>query len=223
MEEKTYIFEGKTTNEAIEKGLKELKTTKNKVEIKVLEDTEKKTFFSILAPKVVKVEMKIKEAPEKPKKENSKNIDEIVKEIESFMKKFIEKSPTKDVEVVVKKEGNTIKVNMDDEKASYLIGYRGETLNSLQNILSNIASNDMQEKVRVILDISNYREKREQDLERLANRIAENVVKRGRPITLEPMSAYDRKVIHTTLQESEQVKTHSIGKEPYRKVVISVK
>lgn len=223
MEDKTYIFEGKTTNEAIEKGLKELNKRKNQVEIKVLENEEKKTFFSILAPKIVKVEMKIKPEEERASKPDAKDMDEVVKEIEKFVKDFIEKLPTKDLKYEVKKEENTIKVDIKDNEAAYLIGYRGDTLNSLQSILSNIASNGRQEKVRVLLNISNYREKREQDLTNLAKRIAESVEKSKKSITLEPMVAFDRKIIHTVLQNSDKVKTYSVGKEPYRKVVVSLK
>ena len=219
MEEKTYIFEGKTSTEAIEKGLKELNKRKNQVEIKILEDKEKKTFFSILEKKVVKVEITVKEQEEK----EAKSMDEIVDEISNFVKKFISKLPTKDLKYKIEKNGNLIKVDINDENASYLIGYRGETLNSLQSILSNIASNDKQEKVRVLLNISNYRDKREQDLKSLANKISESVIKTRKSITLEPMVAFDRKVIHTALQDSDKVKTYSIGKEPYRKVVVSLK
>lgn len=220
MEEKTYIFEGKTTNEAIEKGLKELKVNKNNVEIKVLENEDKKTFFSILAPKVVKVEMKLKT---QEKKEEIKDIKEIEKEIEEFIKEFIAKLPTKDLKYSVKSEDNVIKVDIKDDEASYLIGYRGDTLNSLQNILTNIASSGKQEKVRVLLNISNYREKREADLKNLASKITESVIKTKKSITLEPMMAYDRKIIHSYLQNHDKVKTYSIGKEPYRKVVVSLK
>ena len=222
MEEKTYIFEGKTSTEAIEKGLKQLNKKKSQVEIKILEDKEKKTFFSILEKKVVKVEITVKENTEKPKKE-AKNIDEIIEEIDNFVKEFISKLPTNDLKNEIKKEENLIKVDIKDEKAAYLIGYRGETLNSIQNILSNIASSDKQEKVRVLLNISNYREKREQDLKSLASKISESVIKSRKSITLEPMVPFERRVIHTTLQNNPKVKTESVGVEPYRKVVISLK
>jgi len=221
MDEKTYIFEGKTTNEAIEKGLKELKTTKHKVDIKVLEDTEKKTFFSILAPKIVKVEMKFKETNEV--KRDPMNIDQTVQDLDKFMKEFISKLPTKDLKYEVKKDKNMICVDIKGDEASYLIGYRGEALNSLQEILSNIASQDKQERVKVFLNISNYREKRKEDLEKLSKRIAESVEKNKKSVTLEPMTAYDRKIIHSFFQNNEKIDTHSIGKEPYRKVVISLK
>ena len=224
MDEKTYIFEGKTTNEAIEKGLKELKTNKNKVEIKVLENEDKKTFFSILAPKIVKVEMKFKEGMErKERTREPMDVIEVIKDLEKFMRDFISKLPTKEIKYEIKQDGNLIKIDIKDEKAAYLIGYRGETLNALQNILSNIASNDKQEKVRVLLNISNYREKREQDLKTLATKIAESVEKSNKSITLEPMSAFDRKIVHSVLQDHKNVKTYSVGKEPYRKVVFSLK
>lgn len=224
MEAKTYIFEGKTTNEAIEKGLRELKTSKNKVEIKVLENEDKKTFFSILTPKVVKVEIKFKENnTHKEETREPMDFSETIKDLEKFLKDFIANLPTNHLQYTVKQENNLIKVDIKDDKAAYLIGYRGETLNCLQNILSNIASNDKQEKVRVLLNISNYREKREQDLKTLASKIAESVVKSKKSITLEPMVAYDRKIVHSYLQEHEKVKTYSIGKEPYRKVVVSLK
>ena len=220
MENKTYVFEGKTTNEAIERGLKELKTSKNKVDIKVLENEDKKTFFSILAPKVVKVEMKLKDGVvfKEPM-----NTDEIVKELALFMKKFIANLPTNNLQYEIKQDKNLIKINIKNPEAAYLIGYRGETLNSLQNILSNIASNDKQEKVRVLLNISDYREKREKDLQILSNNVAENVIKSRKSIALEPMIAYDRRIVHTTLQNSDKVKTYSVGREPYRKVVIDLK
>ncbi len=224
MDDKTYVFEGKTTNEAIEKGLKELKTTKYKVDIKVLEDEEKKTFFSILATKVVKVEMKFKEGmTKKEEKQEPMDVTQVIQELKKFMEDFLANLPTKGLNYEIKPEGNLIKIDIKDDKAAYLIGYRGETLNSLQSILANIASNDKQEKVRILLNISNYREKREQDLKTLANKIAESVTRNKKSITLEPMIAYDRKIVHSVLQEHEKVKTYSIGKEPYRKVVVSLK
>lgn len=224
MDDKTYIFEGKTTNEAIEKGLKELKTNKNKVEIKVLENEDKKTFFSILTPKIVKVEIKFKE--EFSRKESNKepmDTAEVTREMDKFIKDFIANLPTKDLKYEIKSNADLIKINIQDERAAYLIGYRGETLNAFQSILSNIASNDKQEKVRVLLNISNYREKREKDLKTLANKIAESVERTKKSVTLEPMVAYDRKIVHNALQERDNVKTYSVGKEPYRKVVVSLK
>ena len=223
MEDKTYVFEGKTTNEAIENGLKELKVSKNKVEIKVLEQEDKRSFFSILTPRVVKVEMKIKENISKNIKELSK--DEILegkKSVEEFLKDFISKL-NKDLEYKINQEENSINVDIDGKDAGFLIGYRGEVLNSLQIILSNIANKKIDGKVKVLLNVGGYREKREKDLQNLASKIASTVVKNNRKITLEPMTAFERKVIHTKLQENNRVKTYSIGEEPYRKVVVDLK
>ena len=223
MEDKTYVFEGKTTNEAIENGLKELKVSKNKVEIKVLEQEDKRSFFSILTPRVVKVEMKIKENVSKNVKELSK--DEILegkKSVEEFLKDFISKL-NKDLDYKINQEENSINVDIDGKDAGFLIGYRGEVLNSLQVILSNIANKKIDGKVKVLLNVGGYREKREKDLQNLASKIASTVIKNNRKITLEPMTAFERKVIHTKLQENNRVKTYSIGEEPYRKVVVDLK
>ena len=223
MEDKTYVFEGKTTNEAIENGLKELKVSKNKVEIKVLEQEDKRSFFSILTPRVVKVEMKIKENVSKNVKELSK--DEILegkKSVEEFLKEFISKL-NKDLDYKINQEENSINVDIDGKDAGFLIGYRGEVLNSLQVILSNIANKKIDGKVKVLLNVGGYREKREKDLQNLASKIASTVVKNNRKITLEPMTAFERKAIHTKLQENNRVKTYSIGEEPYRKVVVDLK
>lgn len=232
MDNKVYTFEGKTSTEAIEKGLKELKVSKNKVDIKILEQEDKRSFFSILAPRVVKVEMKIKENEEeiKPKKteEKKKNISEpvdnteAIKNVNKFLDEFIQKLPNNDLNYEIKEEDNIIKIDINGEDTGYLIGYRGDVLNSIQTIVSNVASKSSKEKVRVIVNIGGYREKREKDLQNLAVKIAGTVIKTKKSVTLEPMSAYERKIIHTKLQQNDKVKTHSIGEEPYRKVVVSL-
>lgn len=229
MEEKTYIFEGKTTNEAIELGLKQLNVPKSKVEIKVLESEDKRSFFSILAPRVVKVEMKLKDLDEEKinKKEyNNKEItkeeiNEVKEKIEEFLKEFKEKLNDLSLEYNIKEEKNQILIDIDGKDVGFLIGYRGEVLNALQTIITNIANK--KGKVKVLLNIAGYRQKREKDLQVLASKIAASVVKTKKKITLEPMSAFERKIIHTKLQENDKVKTYSIGEEPYRKVVVDLK
>lgn len=226
MDKNVYVFEGKTSTEAIEKGLKELNVSKNKVEIKILEQEDKRSFFSILTPRVVKVEMKLKEHSKQNKKNvKTVNVDntEAIEKIDKFLKEFSQKLPTQGITYDIKEEDSVIKVNINGEETGYLIGYRGEVLNSLQTIISNIASKTSKEKVRVILNIGGFREKREKDLQNLAEKIASTVIKTRKPVTLEPMTAYERKIIHTKLQENDKVKTHSVGEEPYRKVVVSLK
>ena len=231
MENQTFIFEGKTTNEAIEKGLKELKVSKNKVEIKVLEQEEKRSFFSILTPRVVKVEIKLKEDTENNNIKEAKKVnterqtissDEAKKIAEDFLEEFLSKMPGEKLEfsVEIKEEG--LSINITGKDAGFLIGYRGEVMNSIQTILTNVVNKNSREKIKIMLNIGGYREKREKDLENLAMKIAASVIKTGRNITLEPMTAYERKIIHTKLQENNKIKTYSVGEEPYRKIVIAL-
>ena len=224
----TNIYEGRTTNEAIEKGLKDLNVSKKQVEIKILETDEKRSFFSILTPRVVKVEMKIKEEPvkvmKKEKVEISAETENLAEEnIRKFLDEFMKKLPTNDLVYKIVNEKNDLFTTIDGNDTGYLIGYRGNVLNSLQNILNNIANNGTSERVRVLLNIGGYKEKREKDLQELADKKAGIVIKKRKSITLEPMTSYERKIIHSRLQNNTKVETHSIGEEPNRKVVISLK
>lgn len=226
--EKSIISEGKTTNEAIENGLKELNVSKNKVDIKILENEEKRSFFSILAPRIVKVQLTLKDDNEKNnivKKEIELSYDEqkIASEnVDKFLKEFLNKLEP-DTKYSIKTQKNGIYVDIDNEKVGYLIGYRGETLYALQNILTSISGKGIDNKVRVFLDIEGYRQKREKTLEDLADKISKTVIKTKKSITLEPMQAYERKIIHSKLQDNDLVETRSIGEEPRRRIVISLK
>ena len=251
---KTIISEGKTSTEAIEKGLKQLNVSKDKVDIKILENEEKRSFFSILTPRVVKVELTLKEnMPEKKsenefhRKQNRPSQEEKTKEHEVEERKRTEKIVLKPEEIEMAKENLEIFLNefitkissnieykiisddeyiyvtLNGEEAGRLIGYRGETLNAMQLVLSSIANKKIEGKVRIILDIENYREKRKIALEELADKLARTVIRNGKQVTLEPMSAYERKIIHNRLQDSQRVKTYSVGEEPYRNVVITKK
>ena len=222
--EKTVRAEGKTTTEAIEKGLKELGVSKDKVKIKVLEE-EKRSFYSILSPRVVKVELTLKEDKKEKNKEEKKhneNIQEIEK-AEQDIKEFLDNFLTKETKYEVKINNFDIYVDMNGENLNYLIGYRGETINAIQTILTAIANKKSTQKIRVYLDIAGYREKRIKTLEDLAEKLARTVERTKKSVTLEPMTAYERKIIHTKLQNNSKVKTFSKGEEPYRKVVISLK
>lgn len=221
---KTIIAEGKTSTEAIEKGLKEMNLPKELVEIKIIEEN-KKSFFDILAPKIVKVELKEKEAkkPEKVEIETTENeLKEAKIKVEKFLKEFFDKITDK-VEYTVKIEDKCIYVEINGEKIGNLIGYRGEVLYALENILKAIANKESENRVILRLDIENYKNKRMKTLEELAIKKAKIVEKTGKMITLEPMQAYERKVIHSILQENENVETRSIGQEPKRRIVITKK
>lgn len=222
------ISEGKTTNEAIEKGLKQLGVSKDKVDIKVLENDEKRSFFSILAPRVVKVEIKLKEGLQEneEKKEihelTAEELDLAEKNIKNFLDEFLPKIDSQITYNILKKDYG-LDVVILGENSSILIGYRGDTLYDFQNILSAISNRNISSKVRVILDIENYKEKRVKTLENLAIKLAKTVERTRKPVTLEPMQAYERKIIHSKLQNSNTVITKSIGEEPRRRIVISLK
>ena len=227
--EKTIIAEGKTTNEAIENGLKQLKVSKDKVEIKVLENEEKRSFFSILAPRVVKVELTLKEDVKGAKIQEKREIKLIKQEqekakenIEKFLKDFMRNLP-EDTKYEITTEESGLKVSLTNDNLGYLIGYRGETLYALQNIMTAIAGKGIEQKVRVILDIEGYKAKREKTLEDLAQKVAKTVIRTKKPIKLEPMQAYERKIIHSKLQQNSRVETTSVGEEPHRRIIVSLK
>ncbi len=220
------IAQGKTTNEAIENGLKELKVSRNQVEIKVLEKEDKRSFFSILTPRVVKVELTLKETDKKTVnkvKEYDRNLDEIEEakgQVEEFLNSFLPQMDSS-LSYESKVENYTIMIEIKGNVAGTLIGYRGETLNAMQNILSAIANKKASGKIKLTLDIENYREKRKKVLEDLANKVSKTVLRTGKSITLEPMTAYERKIIHSKLQDNPKIETHSIGENDNRRIVIS--
>ena len=216
---KTIIAEGKTSTEAIEKGLKELKATRSQVDVKILEE-KKKSFFSILDPHVVKVELTLREDSIPEKKE--KNIEDADKAVENFLNNFLNKISS-NIEYTVKNENGLVYVNIKGEDSTRLIGYRGEALNALQTLLTTVASKNREESVKVILDIGNYKDARKKTLEELARKVEKTVKKTVKSVTLEPMNAYERKILHTELQDSEFVKTYSVGEGDRRRVVIAKK
>ena len=226
--DKVIISEGKTTNEAIENGLKKLNVSKNMVDIKVLENEEKRSFFSILAPRVVKVQLTVKEKTENTKKLKKDIIlsveeqEKAKKNVSEFLDSFLDKV-SKDTVYKIENDENGLSISIENKDLGFLIGYRGETLYAFQNILSSIASKGIENRVRVILDIEGYKQKRQKSLEDLAEKLAKTVIKTRKKVTLEPMQAYERKIIHNKLQDNDKVETRSIGEEPRRKVVIELK
>lgn len=216
---KIIVSQGKTTSEAIEKGLKELNLHRDQVEIRVLEQ-EKRSFFDILAPRVVKVELTVKEKPQKEEKIlTEEDLEGTKNNVEKFIKEFL-KNLGEEYKYDINIEKNEINVKIDGGNSGTLIGYRGETLNALQHILSLIANKHTSAKVRVLLNVDGYKEKREKTLEELALKVSKTVIRTNKSITLEPMNAYERKIIHSKLQNMADIRTHSIGEEPHRRIVI---
>lgn len=235
MPENRIISEGKTTNEAIEKGLKMLKVSKDMVNVRVIENEDKRSFFSILAPRVVKVELTLKENIEKKEENHELNntkkerklaspekINEAEVKIKMFLDQFL-KQIGEQITYSIEKDEYGLIISINGKESGIIIGYRGETLYAIQNIISAVVNKNNTDKIRVLLDIEGYKAKREKTLQDLARKIAHTVEKNGKSVTLEPMQAYERKIIHATLQNHNRVTTVSIGEEPRRKVVISLK
>ena len=227
----TVIAEGKTTAEAIENGLKQLKVSKNDVDVTVLKDENKKSFFNILAPRTVRVELKLKEKHNENK--NIKKVEEnelseeefniIKNNISNFLDKFLKQINAENTKFEIVRDENIVNLNINGENLNSLIGYRGETLNALQTLISRIGNKGLEKRHRIIVDIEGYRNKRIKALQDLAVKVSKTVMKNKKSIKLEPMSAFERKIIHDKLQENPKVTTHSVGKEPNRKVVIELK
>ena len=149
--------------------------------------------------------------------------DETIRYVEQFVKDTL-KAMDMDVEITssIDKDG-ALYVDMKGENMGILIGKRGQTLDSLQYLANRVANKHQSAYVRVKLDTENYRARREETLKHLAKNIAHKVKRNRRPVILEPMNPYERRIIHSTLQSDPYVTTHSEGEEPYRKVVVTLK
>ena len=166
-----------------------------------------------------------KEVKEEVKKE-TKLVEvqpQTIKAVEDFLKNTMK---AMDMEVELKTEidqDGAICVDMSGEHMGILIGKRGQTLDSLQYLANRVANKHQEGYVRVKLDTENYRARREETLRHLAKNIAHKVKRNRRPVALEPMNPYERRIIHSALQSDPYVMTHSEGEEPFRKVVITLK
>ena len=232
----------KTVQKAIEQGLKELGATQDEVDIKILEEGGffKKAKVELILDKEVEekkaLEEKQKEDQEekevkKPKKENKEKVKEEVKEVKTEEKEDMFSYATKfltglcekmnvQAEITYFETEDSVTFNASGEKVSSLIGKRGETLNAIQDILSNVMKNANYREKKFYFDVENYKNRREISLINLADRMAKKALKIEKPIKLERMNAYERKIIHTALQNCEGITTHSEGEEPNRYLVI---
>lgn len=194
-----------------------------KVEEKVEEKPKKETKKTAKAEKKTTKKEEVKEVKEEPKEEKpvkaKKSIDEAVELGSKFLVTLFKELNDEILVTSTKVEGG-ISYNIKGEKVSTLIGYRGETLNALQYIVNNVIKNAGFKNVRVFLDVENYKEKRQETLISLAERLARKAIAQNKEIKLEPMNAYERRIIHTALQNSG-VTTHSEGEEPNRYLIIT--
>ena len=169
-----------------------------------------------------RAEPKAEKAPREPVVLGEEIRDEKSEQIRTFLSGLLEHMDAKAEVKVYEVEKNRYKVILEGEKLGALIGRRGETLDAIQQLTNySINRGGESKRARVQIDAENYREKREESLERLAQKVAGKVVKYRRNVTLEPMNAYERHVIHTALQDTQYITTFSIGTEPNRRVVVS--
>jgi spoIIIJ-associated protein len=198
---------GKTVEDAIEIGLKQLKKKRNQVYIEILEAANK-GFLGIIGSKLAKVKLTVLENPEEDAKKFLHDV---------FRTMSIE------AEIETNIEGNNLNICLEGPNMGVIIGRRGQTLDSLQYLVTLVVNKNRENYLKVFIDTENYREKREDTLVRLANKMAKKAKKIGKTVVLEPMNPYERRIIHASLQGNPFVQTYSEGEEPYRKVVITLK
>ncbi|MFC7395119.1 RNA-binding cell elongation regulator Jag/EloR [Scopulibacillus cellulosilyticus] len=197
--------QGKTIEEAVTTALDTLKATKENVIIDVLEEP-KKGLLGVIGVKPALVKVTLKTLP----------IDIAIDYLKNIMSKI---GMSADIKVIEQDDRN-IECQIMTQDPALIIGKRGQTLNAIQFLANLVINKHSDHKVKLTLDVESYRLRRKESLERLAGRTAERVTKFGRPVKLDPMPSYERKVIHTALQSSDRVTTRSEGEEPQRYVVV---
>jgi spoIIIJ-associated protein len=207
---KSITVEKNTVDEAVIAALEELEVEKSEVEIEVLKEPTK-GLLSFLGSKVAKVKVTVVNGPE----EKTRNFFDIL-----LKKMNIE------ADFEIKYSANILKVDIvkiDEDDKGIIIGKRGKNLDEIQFLLNLIINKGRENYIRVVFNVEDYREKREETLKRLAKKMAEKCRYYNHKVKLEPMNPYERRIIHSTLQEETDIITYSEGDEPYRKVVIDKK
>ena len=200
---KTIKKEAKSVEEAIRMAAEELGVAAERIQVKILE--EGKSGILGFGSKHAIIEASYEES--------------IEDKITAFLQPIFESMGIAP-DMIFSKEEDQLHVKMDCENSGIAIGRRGETLDALQYLTSLVVNREAVDYTRIIMDVSDYRLKREETLVGLAQRVAEKVMKGHRSVTLEPMNPYERRIIHSSLQEFKEIETYSVGEEPYRKVVV---
>jgi len=204
---RTIVKEAKTVDEALRLALEELGIDKEHAQVEVINEGNKGILGFIGNRNAV---VRVTELF---------NMEDT---IQTFLKPIFDKMGIS-AEMDIEYREDSILIKLSGDNIGIVIGRRGETLDALQYLLSLVINKNTEQYTRVVLDVADYRSKREETLQRLARRVADKVAKTRRSITLEPMNPYERRIIHSTLQEYKNIDTQSIGEEPNRKVVIRFK
>lgn len=195
------VFTAKTVDEAIEEGLNALGITLDEADIVIMEEGKKKLFGAVKA----KVQIKKKSSDSKRAAEFIDGLMEILK--------------ISAVSEVIG-EGDEIKIEIKATNSAKVIGKHGDVLDAIQCLAGAVANTGRDEYKKVVVDCENYRQQREETLVKLAHKLADKAVEKGRKLNLEPMSPYERRIIHSALAENTEVKTVSEGKEPNRYIAV---
>ncbi len=198
----------KNVAEAVTEACRQLSTTSEKLEYEVMDEGKTGVFGIGSRPAVIRAKVK----------------NTLEDDVRSFLNDvFAAMNSEVSISIQYDEEEKTVDVDLSGDDMGMLIGKRGQTLDSLQYLLSLVVNKNSEEYIRVKVDTENYRERRKETLENLAKNIASKVKRTGRSVSLEPMNPYERRIIHATLQNDKYVTTHSEGNEPYRRVVVTSK
>ena len=204
-------FTGKTVEDAVTEASIKFGTTSDKIVYEVIEK-ESNGFLGLIGSKPARIKAAF--------------VKEVT--VEDVAKKFLKDvfsvmNIAVNVEIKINEANKTMDINLVGEDMGVLIGKRGQTIDSLQYLVSLVVNKECEEYYRVKLDTENYRERRKETLENLARNIASKVKRTRRSVTLEPMNPYERRIIHSALQNDKYVTTKSEGEEPYRHIVVMLK
>lgn len=198
----------KNVAEAVTEACRQLSITSEKLEYEVMDEGKTGVFGIGSRPAVIRAKVK----------------NTLEDDVRAFLNDvFTAMNSEVSISIQYNEEEKTVDVDLSGDDMGMLIGKRGQTLDSLQYLLSLVVNKNSEEYIRVKVDTENYRERRKETLENLAKNIASKVKRTGRSVSLEPMNPYERRIIHATLQNDKYVTTHSEGNEPYRRVVVTSK
>ena len=206
-------FSAKTVSDAITEACQHFTVTSDRLEYEVVEEGSAGFLGIGSKPAVIKARIK-EEVKEVSVTDSAK---QFLKEVFTAMNMAVT------IDVDYNEEEKTMNVDLSGDEMGVLIGKRGQTLDSLQYLVSLVVNKDKEDYIRVKVDTENYRERRKDTLENLAKNISYKVKRTKRSVSLEPMNPYERRIIHSALQNDKYVTTHSEGEEPFRRVVVTLK
>lgn len=216
-----YEFEGKTKEEAVGKACEELGLSEDQLEIEVL-SYGSTGIFGLVGVKRAKIKVTVPHSPEaeveepSPAAQKHEGVAEIARRTLEEIISFIAEGASVSVET----ESDSVRLKVEGGNSALLIGKHGRTLDALQYIVQKVAQKEKRARLRISVDVEGYRDRRKASLTQLALRLGEKVKRSGKPATISPMNAYDRRIVHVALKDESSVRTQSMGTGSLRKLVI---